>query len=140
MLDPGRGVSVPGLLPAELRRRSSDELNAALGGLPVAAELGRHVGLVHEDLMPDVGHVTCEIELVNLLRMPADKIGETVGGQFGLCCDPWTHTDITELAGSPELSDLVDGEHAVLAVLGGQERERERSMPSEWAYHAPVLT
>ena len=50
VLDPGRDVSVPGLLPAELRRRFSDELHAALGGLPVAAELGRHVGLVQEAL------------------------------------------------------------------------------------------
>ena len=76
--------------------------------------------------MSDVGHVTCEIGLVNLLRMPADQAGEAVGGQVGLRCDPWPHTDITELAGSPELRNLVDGEHAVLAVLGGQERERER--------------
>ena len=88
--------------------------------------------------MPDVGQATCEIGLVSLLRMPADQAGEAVGGQVELRCDPWTHTDITELAGSPELCDLVDGEHAVLAVLGGQ--ERGRSTHSEWAYHAPVLS
>ena len=52
-------------------------------------------------LMSDVGHVTCEIEFVNLLRIAADKVGEAVDGQVGLCCDPWTHTDITEHAGSP---------------------------------------
>ena len=91
-------------------------------------------------LISDVGHVTCEIGLVNLLRMPADHAGEAVSGQVGLRCDPLPHTNITELAGSPELRDLVDGEHTVLAVLGGQERERESSTPSELAYHAPALS
>ena len=59
MLDPGTDVSVPGLLPAELRRRFSDELHAALGGLPVAAELGRHVALAHEVL--DVRRRPCDM-------------------------------------------------------------------------------
>ena len=115
-------------MTADMLRRFGDQLRAPLGELRAVTDFGRPLGDVDEALVVGLGHVTSDYRLVHLLRMPANQAGKAACRPVVLWCGPWTHTDITELADSSELHELVvvDGEHAFSRFsLARRERSRQ---------------